>query len=333
VSWWYRARGAVLAAATALVLLGGGAALALVVLGGKPGCKRRLTGMACIPAGTFTMGRTAGEIETECRRLGAACRRDLLDREQPARRVTLSEFYLDEREVTNDEFADWLSTNPERLKVSRDTEDGYLRYVRDAQGTLLIDLFLQDSGIECLGDNGPFKAKPGKERWPVVQVTWHAAVAYCQFRGKRLPTEAEWERAARGLSDRRFPWGNEPPRCEDVVLGRTDGGQCDSLPPQPDPVDEKLADRTPEGIYGLGGNVSEWVFDAFTLPYYEPCGACANPRVERPREAKGDDLRIFRGASWHSSVFARTTARGRWNSSLPAFNIGFRCAADSIPDP
>jgi len=331
VSWWYRARRTVLATATSLVLLGGGAAV--VFFTRESSCTRHLTGMVCLPAGTFTMGRTPEELEAECRELGPACRREQLDREQPARRVTLSEFYLDEREVTNAEFADWLNLAPERLKVDRDRDFDYHRFVRDAQGTLLLDASRHGSGIECLGEHGPFRVKSGIGRWPVVQVTWDAAAAYCHFRGKRLPTEAEWERAARGLTDRRFPWGNEPPRCGSVVLGRTDGGQCDSLPPRPGPVDEVLGDRTPEGISGLGGNASEWVFDAFKLAYYEPCGACLNPRVDRSPGERDDDFRVFRGASWATAFFARASARGRWNRTGPGSNIGFRCAADSVREP
>jgi formylglycine-generating enzyme required for sulfatase activity len=83
----------------------------------------------------------------------------------------------------------------------------------------------------------------------------------------------------------------------------------------------------------MAGNVSEWVFDAFTLPYYGPCGACENPRVDVQAGAIGDEWRVLRGSSFDSQVFARTTARGRWKRREVAGNLGFRCAADSVQQP
>jgi iron(II)-dependent oxidoreductase len=277
------------------------------------------------------MGRTAEEVAAEaatCTDKVPNCR-TILEREQPARRVKLPEFFMDEREVTNAEFADWLTVDPLRLTLE-DADDIPNRYVRDPKGALLVDLWPQNSGIELVGYK-KFRAKAGMERLPVVQVTWDAAQAYCEARGKRLPTEAEWERAARGLTNRRYPWGNEALRCPDVVVA-PEGGTCGSVP-GPRPVDEALKDLTPEGIRGMGGNVSEWVYDAFTRPFYPPCGDCLNPRVERPPDAAGEDLRVFRGAAFNSAGFARTTARGRWKRQQVAYGIGFRCAADSASGP
>ncbi|HEY8038801.1 MAG TPA: bifunctional serine/threonine-protein kinase/formylglycine-generating enzyme family protein [Polyangiaceae bacterium] len=288
-----------------------------------------LAGMIWLPGGTFTMGRTREEIDAECARLGASCRRDLLDREQPPRSVTLSPFYLDEREVTNEEFAAWLDVDPKRLIIDLDPDEPHdRRFVKDARGTFLLDLWPK----HLLGEFGPdhtwFTVRPGYERRPVVDVTWDAAKLYCESRGKRLPTEAEWEFAARGGTARRYPWGDEDPACGEVVFGRDDNGRCKGLPDEPQDVASGARDYTPERIHDLAGNAGEWVFDAFELPYYPPCADCVNPRVDHAGDA-GAEWRVTRGGSWGSTVLMRTTTRGRWQRSVVAGTLGFRCAAES----
>jgi formylglycine-generating enzyme required for sulfatase activity len=295
-----------------------------------PTCTHKLKGMVCFPPGSFVMGSTPQEVEalqSTCTNEVPNCR-TIIEREQPARRVKLTEFFIDEHEVTNAEFADWLTFNPGQLKVD-DDDDKTPRFVRDLQGTLLIDLWKPSGGIEVSGHK-QFRARQGMERMPVVQVTWDAALAFCKARGKRLPTEAEWERAARGTGKRPYPWGDQKPGCEGVVFGRVDGGTCASLPARPEPVEGPSQDRTPEGVLGLGGNVSEWVFDAFTLPYYPPCGDCVNPKIDAPTGGTEEEWRVFRGASFHSQAFTRSTARGRWKRREAGFTLGFRCASDSI---
>jgi len=296
-----------------------------------PTCTHKLAGMVCFPAGSFTMGNTPQEVEA----LQSTCTDDvpncrtIIEREQPARRVKLSEFFIDEHEVTNAEFADWLSVDPGRLTIE-DDEDQPQRYVRDLQGTLFVDLWKQGSGIELQGHK-KFLPRKGMEHMPVVQVTWNAALAYCKSRGKRLPTEAEWERAARGLTSRKYPWGNEKPRCDGVVFSRGDGGTCTALPLGPQPVDEAPQDVTPEGVHGMGGNVSEWVFDAFTLPYYPQCNPCEDPKVDAPAGSVDGEWRVLRGASFRTQILLRSTGRGRWKEREVGSGLGFRCASASGP--
>jgi formylglycine-generating enzyme required for sulfatase activity len=286
-----------------------------------------LAGMVSFAGGTFTMGRSPEELAQECTRLGSTCRRDALEREQPQRRVTVSPFYLDVHEVTNTDFAAWLNVEPWRLDLKEDSDTHAPRYVfMQANQMQLLDLYPGRVGV-ALEPNRRFVVTPGFERRPVVQVTWDAARMYCEARGKRLPTEAEWELAARGDTARRYPWGDDEPRCDGVVLGRADGLPCTALPSVPEDVAGAAQDWTPDRIAGMGGNVSEWVYDAFELPYYPPCGECIDPRVDG--HDAPDENRVFRGGAWASKNFARASARGRWKRTSLADSIGFRCAASA----
>jgi formylglycine-generating enzyme required for sulfatase activity len=240
--------------------------------------------------------------------------------------VTVSPFYLDVHEVTNADFAAWLNVDPWRLAVEDDV-DMQRRFVQEPEHhTLLLDLWPGRLGVAFEADHH-FVVRPGFENKPVVQVTWDAARMFCQTRGKRLPTEAEWELAARGDTPRRFPWGDDDPRCDGVVLARAEGLPCTALSAGPEDVASAPQDWTPERIAGLGGNASEWVHDAFELPYYPSCGDCKDPRVDGDPNA--DDNRVFRGGAWASKNFARSSARGRWKRTSLADSIGFRCAADA----
>lgn len=285
-----------------------------------------LANMVALPGGTFRMGSTTAEIDAECKRLGAGCRRDLIEREQPAHEVTVSPFHLDAHEVTNEDLVGWLQIVTPTLEITEDDESHLERWVREReQGLLLVDLYPDMSGV--LHDAAGFRTRPGYERKPAIQVTWDAARLYCKARGKRLPTEAEWEMAARGAVSRRFPWGDDPPRCDGVVYARDPEGPCAALPAGPQDVGTGTQDRTPEGVVGLGGNVGEWVYDPFVLPYYPPCGDCVDPRSEETAPL-AEDMRIFRGGSWQSpEISARTTTRSRWKRTDVMTGVGFRCAA------
>jgi formylglycine-generating enzyme required for sulfatase activity len=286
-----------------------------------------IAGMIWFPGGTFRMGRTAEEVDFECKRLGANCRRDLLDREQPARKVSLSPFYLDELEATNEDVARWLNTMKPSLEMRMDVERQVPRWVYLGD-TRLFDLLPPNAGMMRIA-NGDFIVRPGDEHKPVGQITWDGASLYCAGRGKRLPTEAEWEFAARGRTARRFPWGEQEPRCEEVVWGRDEGMPCSlrSLGLGPAAVGTAPLDRTPEGVRDLGGNVMEWVQDQFIKPYLPGCGDCVDPRIEEPVPIQ-EDIRVLRGGSWgHEWNISRSTLRGRWKRTEVAMNAGVRCAS------
>jgi len=147
-------------------------------------------------------------------------------------------------------------------------------------------------------------------RVPVRHVTWQQAAAYCAFVGMRLPSEAEWERAAQGPTRRRFPWG-EAPDCGLAVLA------CSQA--QPRPPGSAPADRTEEGVFDVAGNVSEWVGDWY-----------ADDRVASPRGPSHGVRRTVRGGSYECGIEdAETSDRFGVHPTRSRPDIGFRCARSS----
>jgi formylglycine-generating enzyme required for sulfatase activity len=281
-----------------------------------------MTGMVPIAGGTFRMGASATELSDACAKLGSRCARTTLDREQPPREVHVSPFLLDVDEATNDEFVKWLNTE---RQVMRDDADSHMpRFVYDEPNAVFLadtDATSEYSGLRIV--DGVVQVVPGFENRPVVHITWDAARRYCAFRGKRLPTEAERDFAAGGVARRRFPWGDEEPRCGGVVYANTD---CKGLPIGAQPVSVGDQDWSPEGVHGLGGNVAEWVEDAVTGAFYRDCGVCLDP-VQGPDPNAVTEFRAVRGGSWASSInIVRAAGRSPWDRHQTASSIGVRCA-------
>lgn len=153
--------------------------------------------------------------------------------------------------------------------------------------------------------------------FPVTHVTWYQARAYCEWNGKRLPTEAEWEMAARGPDGRLYPWGNATPTCEHANLALEGcGGMTWSAGSRP-------AGRSPFGADDLAGNVVEWVADWYDDGYYAEA-----PSVDPTGPAEGF-VKVLRGGSFASETrSARTSYRGFVQPDAAPAVIGFRCARD-----
>ena len=308
--------------------------VATAVLTMRPGARgskpplRALPGMVIVEGARFGMGSTPEEVAAACAELGGCDEavKPQLARESPVRQVTVSTFQIDIHEVTNREFSAFLNANSSVIGLREDSDEHYPRFVVDeVTRQTLFDLYV-DGGIERRAD-GTFAAKPGKDDLPVIQVTWDGASRYCRHVGKRLPTEAEWELAARGVSRRRFPWGDAAPRCDGVRFGRGKGGGCADPPATLAPVGTSPQDVTPSGIHDLGGNASEWVQDPFVSPTYTDCGSCRDP-IAVATTADGDDMRLFRGGNFKTPTYVvRATTRSRWKRDAVGDGLGFRCVA------
>ncbi|HDQ71954.1 MAG TPA: hypothetical protein ENN19_07635 [Chloroflexi bacterium] len=219
-----------------------------------------------------------------------------LDNEQPAHQVHVDDFYIDRYPVTNEE---------------------YKRFV-DATGRHVPYYTVEwaDAG-HYNWDPDERTPPPGKERHPVVLVSWDDARAYAEWAGKRLPTEAEWERAARGTDARRWPWGDEfvGARCNTKESGLGGTAAVDAFSPSCD---------SPDGVADMVGNVWEWTSSLFRpYPYDAHDG----------RESQAaEGWRVLRGGSW-SNDLDRARCTARLDGDFLFFkNVGFRCAisADAV---
>jgi formylglycine-generating enzyme required for sulfatase activity len=287
-------------------------------------------GMARIDVGTIDVGENADEVERECAEIGSGCDRKQMQREIPRSRVTVPPFFLDKLEVTNEDFARMLTHMKGLLEQDDDESEHYPRYVRRVRAAgdpdLLLDMAEKFRGVEWLGRELGFRARPGLEHVPVSLVSWYGAKLYCETLGKRLPTEDEWEAAARGRGNRRYPWGNDAPRCGDVVI-KSDGKiRMPACPPGPvsaHPVGSAAQDVTADGIHDLGGNVAEWTSSYFV----------EGSRTGKPISPGRDAPRVIRGGSWGSPVGARTTGRAQRPPTVMGQNLGFRCASNAVDAP
>jgi formylglycine-generating enzyme required for sulfatase activity len=158
-----------------------------------------------------------------------------------------------------------------------------------------------------------FDISAGQAQKPVTSVSWDGAQAYCVFAGKRLPSEAEWEKAARGTDGRKYPWGNGAPSCTLTNMGGGGGAA--------EPVGSHPTGSSPSGALDMAGNVMEWVADWYGASYY-----AASPAADPTGPATGTE-RIYRGGGFLGGPLPlRTSSRYATAPDTPLNYGGFRCA-------
>ncbi len=206
--------------------------------------------------------------------------------EGPAHPVYLQTFYMDVKEVTQADYERYVKmTKREKPKVP-----------------------VFEDTIEKLMNPD----------YPVVGLTWNDAFGYCRWAGKRLPTEAEWEKAARGEGKRQYPWGNKFDYTFANVDGEDDGFKYLA------PVGSFEVGRSPFGLYDATGNVAEWVMDDYTADYYQE-----SPYRDPPGPKTDDVFKVIRGGSWRETrLGARVTKRFSAKMWRTDATVGFRCAKD-----
>ena len=252
-----------------------------------PGCATRSNKMVWIPAGEFIIGSDEVDNIGEAIQLGFP--RPWFEDEHPRRKAFLPGFYIDQYETTQADYLKFITATDH--PAPEDWPNGHL--------------------------------EKGKEQHPVTHVDWYDANDFCSWTGKRLPTEEEWEKAARGTDGRRYPWG------ESFEINRANVSPGSGLNETTRPVGSFPAGKSPYNLYDMIGNVWEWT-DSWYLPY---------PGSTMRSKDFGMKYRVVRGLSYLSlghypggaykrvlEVYARTATRSYDPPTEKLDDVGFRCA-------
>ena len=209
----------------------------------------------------------------------------MADDEKPVHRVDLDAFYMDKYHVTVGQYAKYLEATDKEAPPEWDIMN-----------------------------------QPRHQKRPVVNVNWFDAATYCKWAGKRLPTEAEWEKAARGTDGRLYPWGNEAPTRLHANFGKKKWANHMALVP----VGMFELGKSPYGIYDMAGNAWEWVNDWYDHDYYK------KSPTKNPQGPKTGKSKVVRGGNWlYIQEFLRSSFRFNAEPSGRQFGYGFRCAKNS----
>lgn len=238
-------------------------------------------GMVTIPAGEFLMGCDPWDSRAPC-----------LDGESPSHTVFLDSYQIDLTEVSNAQYALCVAAGACRPPDFGDSDLHSAKYVN-----------------------------PDFSRYPITHVNWYDARDFCAWVGKRLPSEAEWEKAARGDQDERFyPWGDITPDCSLVNFVGLNG----DCPGATTPVEDYPAGASQFGLLNMAGNVREWAADWYDANYY-----FSEPPDNPPGPETGSE-KSLRGGSFNSDwVGIRVNRRSHNPPAFKAGDTGFRCARDS----
>jgi formylglycine-generating enzyme required for sulfatase activity len=240
--------------------------------------------MVYVPPGEFRMGDTADQALAECQKSKNYCERDWFSDEEPPHTVRLDAYWIDQTEVTNAMYTQCVSDGdcqpPYSLRSN--TRDNYY-------------------GISQYAD------------YPVIYVDWNRAEAYCRWARARLPTEAEWEKAARGTDGRTYPWGNEVPACSQANYFNCIADTA--------AVGSYLSGASPYGALDMAGNVWEWVNDWYGDTYYK------DSPESNPQGPSSGSYRVLRGGSWfNNDYYLRSALRNMDGPAGIHDKVGFRCS-------
>jgi serine/threonine-protein kinase len=237
-----------------------------------------------VPEGDFVMGASVDKLFEACGEFRSDCRQEWFTNTEPEHTVTLDAFWIDETEVTN--------------KMYKDCEDaGKCK-----------PPFQSDSSTRS-----SYYGNPKYDEYPVIYVSWYQAEAYCEYAGRRLPTEAEWEKAARGTDGRLFTWGDNRPNRKLLNYGLF-AGDTTPVKRYPDSV-------SPYGAFDMLGNAWEWVADWYDETYYK-----TSPSINPPGPEQGKS-KVSRGSAWTYYDFDSFVTDRYGNDPGTTNNIiGFRCA-------
>jgi formylglycine-generating enzyme required for sulfatase activity len=264
-----------------------------------PEITRQLDGMVMvyIPPGTFLRGAADDDVMAD-------------PDERPQQEITLDGFYIDKHEVSVAQFAAFLNREAGLMRGC-DGFDCALTRLRVGATSYIIEDDLGEGDVQ-------FLPMIGYANYPVNHVSWYGANAYCESVGARLPTEAEWEYAARGTDGRLYPWGNEPPDATRAVFASE---SYDDLLP----VDALPDGASPFNVYGMAGSMWEWVADWYDGRYYE------DSPLFNPTGPESGLYKVIRGGAWPNNNRANRIRASNRNATTPDFissTIGFRCAYD-----
>jgi formylglycine-generating enzyme required for sulfatase activity len=275
-----------------------------------------------IPGGQFVMGTTAAEVNDaveECIAQGARCTVAMGEDAFPQHNVTLSAYQMELTEVTYAQFIAYMNYLEQTL--------GQRAYFNGCFGQPCLKTNIESQTSSVIYDSVSYDVLDVIEGLPITEVTWYGARAYCEAIGRRLPTEAEWERAARGDDGRIYPWGGP----WDPTLAMTNRSTtADGSAPSKIGAEQFPLGASPYGLLNMAGNVSEWVFDWYDTRFYGRTEAT----LPDPVGPASGTTKVIRGGSWDNPpFFSRTVHRQDFapNDGSPA--IGFRCAADAATTP
>lgn len=237
--------------------------------------------------------------------------------EKPEQKIDLSEFFMDTYEVTNREFNECLAAGKCRDCLKNHT---------------------------CSQVTAGYGKLYQREKQPVVGISWYTAKEYCEFRGKRLPTEAEWEKAARGPDGNLYPWGNEPATCARAIIEEgTGANKIKGCQPKRTAVEwhmttDDVGTRPPGayGLYDMAGNSWEWTQDWYAASHGDCGAACGGKDPKGPcggaDRCPGYTKKVLKSGSWWwPGEYARgSKRRAHIPENFPEYHhFGFRCAKDS----